>query len=388
MLHTAETMDKDTRNFFLLLQYALGNRAECPVLTLREWRKTFNTCQQQGLTPFVGNALVKAGHVLRDSGSKEQQEFTRLIMQLTAVIMQCEAANRKVSSNAIGVVKLFHKAGFECCLLKGQGNSLLYPTPSARTPGDIDLWVRSISPDKRKEGVDKDARRIIAFARKMDPKAEFVYHHVECPPYKGTPVEAHYRPQFMFSLWHNSRLQHYFTRNSDRQFSNLVSLYDSKDDDSKIAVPTAEFNIVFQLSHIFNHLFHEGIGLRQLLDYYYVLMRLSDDEKRQDWEHILDRLGLLGLGRAVMWILVNSFGMDQTKCIVAPDSHRGRFVLNEIMMGGNFGQYDKRDHFGRGHVGRNLQRLWRDARLLRYFPTEAMSEPLFRLWHFLWRQRH
>ena len=39
----------------------------------------------------------------------------------------------------------------------------------------------------------------------------------------------------------------------------------------EIAIPTVEFNLIFQLTHIYAHLMNEGIGLRQLLDYYYVL---------------------------------------------------------------------------------------------------------------------
>ena len=36
-------------------------------------------------------------------------------------------------------------------------------------------------------------------------------------------------------------------------------------------IPTVEFNIIFQLTPIYSHLMNEGIGLRQLVDYYYVL---------------------------------------------------------------------------------------------------------------------
>jgi len=39
-------------------------------------------------------------------------------------------------------------------------------------------------------------------------------------------------------------------------------------------------------------------------------------------------------------------------------------------------------------MGHNLQRVYRDIRLVKYFPAEAMSEPLFRTWHFFWRVKN
>ena len=55
-------------------------------------------------------------------------------------------------------------------------------------------------------------------------------------------------------------------------------------------------------------------------------------------------------------------------------------LLDDILNGGNFG------HYGKQHVlGHNLLRLYRDARLLRYYPAEALSEPMFRVRLFLWR---
>ena len=53
----------------------------------------------------------------------------------------------------------------------------------------------------------------------------------------------------------------------EEQFSHRVMLGEQ----GEIAIPTVEFNLIFQLTHIFSHLMNEGIGLRQLVDYYYVL---------------------------------------------------------------------------------------------------------------------
>lgn len=373
-------MSESNRLFFQLLRFALGTESDCPKMTISEWKMMFKICQEQCIVAFVGDALNRAKDVLTEPTPEARTEFSDLILKWMGSGLRCKQINSKINRDCIGVSRAFQKAGFDSCILKGQGNALLYPHPFSRTPGDIDIWVRS-----RKKGLDMDGmvREIIAFVRQMDGKAEISYHHVECPPYHGTPVEVHYRPQFLFSFLHNRRLQHFFACHADEQFAHRISM-----EEGEVHVPTAGFNVVFQLSHIFNHLFHEGIGMRQLIDYYYVLQHLTVEERQHDWGKILTPLGLYDMLGAVMWIFTDVLGMEPKLCLVDPDERRGRLVLNEIMLGGNFGKFDRRNRFGHGVMGRNLQRLWRDARLLRYFPSEAIAEPFFRIWHFFWRCRH
>lgn len=166
-----------------------------------------------------------------------------------------EKANVRLNDAAIHVSEWFRKKGFRTCILKGQGNALMYPNPYSRTPGDIDIWV---------EGEDK---RVISFVRSISPHEKACYHHIEFPSYKGVEVEVHYRPSFLLCFWHNRKLQKYYERVKEQQFSHRVMLGEQ----GEIAIPTAEFNLIFQLTHIYSHLMNEGIGLRQLVDYYYVL---------------------------------------------------------------------------------------------------------------------
>ena len=77
--------------------------------------------------------------------------------------------------------------------------------------------------------------------------------------------------------------------------------------------------------------------------------------------------------------------MPASRLIVPPNEMCGKFVLNEVLEAGNFGKHDKRNCFGRSKLGHNLQRVYRDIRLVKYFPAEALSEPIFRVWHFFWR---
>lgn len=339
----------------------------------------------------------------------------------------------------------------------------MYPNPYSRTPGDIDIWV---------EGGDK---RVISFVRSISPHEKACYHHIEFPSYKGVEVEVHYRPSFLLCFWHNRKLQKYYERVKEEQFSHQVMLGEQ----GEIAIPTVEFNLIFQLTHIYAHLMNEGIGLKQLLDYYYVLCdfykvyqnssnpsvslskgsstfspspsssgsgdvtapsRCSEPLRSKDggpskvspncagWDRrdaigdmisataststdtsataarssfaanssaAIDRvqkklkeLGLWKFAGGIMYIMQEVFGMPASRLIVPPNEKYGRFVLNEVLEAGNFGRHDARNRFGRSQLGHNLQRVYRDIRLVRYFPAEALCEPLFRIWHFFWRMKN
>ena len=273
---------------------------------------------------------------------------------------------------AIQVSEWFRKKGFRTCILKGQGNALLFPNGLYRTPGDIDIWV---------EGGGK---RLISFVRSISPHEKACYHHIEFPSYKGVEVEVHYRPSFLLCFWHNRKLQKYYERVKEEQFSHRMMLGEQ----GEIAIPTVEFNLIFQLTHIYAHLMNEGIGLRQLLDYYFVL--ISDDLLliRDRVQRELKKLGLWKFAGAIMYIMQEVFGMPASRLIVPPNEKYGKFVLNEVLEAGNFGRHDERNRFGRSKLGHNLQRVYRDMRLVRYFPAEALSEPFFRVWHFFRRLKH
>lgn len=244
-----------------------------------------------------------------------------------------------------------------------------------RMSGDIDVWV------------DGTPRQVIAYIRKLSPKDKVCYHHIDFSRVKKVPVEVHYRPSFMNNLVANARLQRFFKDEADRQFTNRVSLPDGM---GEICVPTPAFNRIYQMSHISNHFFHEGIGLRQLVDYYLVLMQgFTADEKRND-ERLLRQCGLLKMARAVMYVLHEVLGLDEQHMIVSVDKKRGKKLLDEILAGGNFGKYDERigNNVNAGGVQKNIQRIYRDLRMAMLFPSESLWEPVFRLYHYFWRLAH
>ena len=372
-------MLKQQKIFFDFLRFCIGSAKEIPEsLKEADWKELYRIAQKQCLVGVLFDGIKKlpTEHV----GMKKE-----LLLQWMAESQMLENANVRLNDAAIQVSEWFRKKGFRTCILKGQGNALLYPNGLLRTPGDIDIWV---------EGGDK---RVISFVRSISPHEKACYHHIEFPSYKGEEIEVHYRPSFLLCFWHNRKLQKYYERVKEEQFSHRVMLGEQ----GKIAIPTVEFNLIFQLTHIYAHLMNEGIGLRQLLDYYYVLISddllvisddllvISDDLLviRDRVQKELKELGLWKFAGAIMYIMQEVFGMPVSRLIVPPNEKYGRFVLNEVLEAGNFGKHDERNRFGRSKLGHNLQRVYRDMRLVRYFPAEALSEPFFRVWHFFWRLR-
>lgn len=375
-------MNINTENFFTLLRYAIGTSDTVPTMTFAEIKAAYGMARKQSLVGVLYAAMEK-GNIRPTDVHEYQDEFEDLLMTWMGDKVKIERRNKKLNKDTVDVAQWLGTRGFETCLLKGQGNALFYPNPSLRTPGDIDLWVRT----NHHNSLEEDTREIISFVRENgDPKGRALYHHVHGFERNKVEVEMHYRPSFMLSFAHNHRLQRFFLDYADGQFSHNIVI-----DGSLVAYPTDEFNIVYQIGHIYRHLFREGIGLRQIVDYFYLLKHYTAATQRKDvdWNHLLGHLGLRGIARAIMWILTEKLGMDSSFAVIKPDERRGRFVLNEILLSGNFGHFDQRNaHLKETQVGRNVERFLRDLRLVRYFPSEALSEPFFRLWHAWWRFKH
>lgn len=221
-------MLKQQKIFFDFLRFCIGAAKDIPdSLKEADWKELYAIAKKQCLVGVLFDGIKKllAEHV----GMKKE-----LLLQWMAESQMLEKANVRLNDAAIQVSEWFRKKGFRTCILKGQGNALMYPNPYSRTPGDIDIWV---------EGGDK---RVISFVRSISPHEKACYHHIEFPSYKGVEVEVHYRPSFLLCSWHNRKLQKYYERVKEKQFSHRVMLGEQ----GEVAIPTAEFNVIFQLTHI------------------------------------------------------------------------------------------------------------------------------------------
>ena len=402
----------DMTLFFEFLQVAMGNRKSlsCGIKDA-DWQRLFDFCKRQALIG-VGFTAVEKLHAVGEVCP------TALRMQWMALALQIERKNEKITKQCRELTKKYEHDGLQCCILKGQGNLLNYPEELRlrRMPGDIDVWciplkdgldIAVATGDKDVEYVNyRGVNAVIEYARMqfrlcgIDKQPRAIYHHIDAPAIDGTEVEIHYKPSFCRSLIRNRRMQKWFSNHAYECTKNNCRY--------GFPVPTTSVNVVYQMCHLFNHYFHEGIGLRQLMDYYYTLKIWHNDlEEKKELESrgmlieghgstvmspsqvmsVLRSFGMARFAGAVMYVLHEVFDVPPHYYICEPNEKEGRKLLAEIMQGGNFGQYDTRDGELKkgGMVKHGVWKLKRVMRLVRSYPEEALWEPVFRVWHLGWR---
>ena len=378
-------MLKQQKIFFDFLRFCIGSAKDIPSsLKEADWKELYRIAQKQALLGVLFHGIRRL--------PKELAPEQKLLMQWMVMAEMIRKQNIRLFQDSVKVCKNFENEGFANCILKGQGNALLYPDPYMRTPGDIDIYLTG------------GRKRVMQYINKVCPNQVMRYHHVDFPVMK-TAIEVHFTPSYMFFPIHNNRMQKWFKEVMGEQCNHRVSLPDGY---GEIHVPQVSFNVIYILSHLYRHIFTEGIGLRQLLDYYFVLLKwhtdltnLTDSNKSlpqmtqintdlDALRHELKYLGLWKFAGAVMYVLKEVLGLSEDKMIVPVDEKRGKLLLAEILNGGNFGRhFTKYGGFTHQSMGKKyFLKIWRNMHFVRYYPAEALSEPIFRTWHFFWRMKN
>lgn len=362
--------------FFELIQVSVGVRDSLQTSPSDEqWRAIYETSKQQAV---MGVCFIGVQHL-----PKDQLPPGKIIRQWAVKADKVVGRNYSSSAGSKMVCDRLQRDGFNSILLKGQGNRSYYPPQlrDYRSPGDIDVWVW---PGETHKDCHRPIRCVIDYCQSIQ-KGEFIYYHDMDWPLLQLPVEVHYRPTWLFNPWRNRRLQRWLK--AHRDYEEFEGYH----------IPTPEFNVIFQMLHLYKHIFEEGIGLRQLVDYYFVLRRFGDDASDSERETVhqsLSSFGLKNFSAAVMYVMRVVFAMSDEYLLCSPDESAGQLLLEEIMIGGNFGKFDERYNWSevtndslefRGS-SYAVTRFRHNRRFLRHYPEEVLWEPLFRIYHFLWRR--
>ena len=427
------------------------------VIAGMNWQALYSFASKQALLGLCFDGIERLGEEYPEE-LRLNPIGRELLVTWMGKAQQIRRQNMKVNVVASKLYSMLREDGLRCCILKGQGNALMYSNAYSRNPGDIDVWVNA-----SREQITEYAKTHFEIGN------DIRFQHLETSM-DGVPVELHFFPCTMNNPIYHARLQKWFKRNADLQCSNVVSLPDGI---GEIAIPTTAFNVIYQLTHLYHHFFDEGIGMRQIIDYFFVMddfwkvkesfsqpsrpslpkegstafpkplspqgtgdvtaLRCSEPLRYKDggaskpspgcagWDRLgmegdssatscssttvassssavsleviqrdLKHLGLWKFAGAVMFVLHEVLGLAEDKMIVPMDEKRGKLLLSEILNGGNFGKhFTKYGHFTQqGMAKKYFLKIWRNMHFVRYYPAEALSEPIFRTWHFFWRMKN
>ena len=348
--------------FFELLRVSIGTQDGLSRLpTEAEWEKLFEMAVKQSL---IGICFFG----LHELGADSDEGYTRigisedLFLDWMGRAAQINMRNEVMDGYTKFVLAHFRKKSFACTALKGQGIAKLYgPLREFRQSGDVDVWVAG------------GRKKLYEHSMKMFGKLEgLTYHHIHYPLYDDPEVEAHVWPSFLSSPLRNRRLQ---------QFCLMYEPKDVCED-----VPSLAFNRVYILIHCHQHFTRRGVGMRQLLDYYFVLHQGFTEEEKAESMRWITTLGMKRFAEAMMWIMKDVFGLDERYLLCEQDGTCGRFLLDEVIATGNMGHADERMDMNQlqSAGGRYLNNLKRDVRIVKICPHEALWEPLWGIYQFAW----
>lgn len=363
--------------FFELIQVTIGRRNSLSRVPSSEaWNLLFNISVKQAVAGvcFCGLQRLPANQL--------SELPKRLMMQWFALAEGIKKRNVQMNNLCVELLQMMNNEGLRCAILKGQGVAALYNSIDGEWPqlglyrqsGDIDVWVDG--------GMDN----ALKWCRKKYGDVDFDYINAHVPVFKDVEVELHWRVQSMTNLFRNRKLQQWLEREETKEMilGGKASLPCGDD----ITVPTTEFNAFYLMLHCFNHEFSSGLGLRQLMDYYCLLVSLHKTHGEQG---VLNRLfsefGMERFVGAVMWIMQEVFGLEREYLLSDPVEKEGRYILAEVMEGGNFGHHDNRIRkVGRGKWMSVFATLQHTLHMLRRYPSEVLWVPVWMVYHFVWKR--
>ena len=364
-------MSRSTHLLFELIRVTIGRQnslSRNP--SSDEWQGLYGLCLKHAIA-----GVTFAG--VRKSQQNGVNIPSEVYWQWLGLVSQVQQRNEVMNAHCVEACNRLQQVDFKTCILKGQGVAQLYGSELSmlRQSGDIDLWV------------DGGMHRAMTWARNNYGDVAFDYINAHVPMFKETEVELHWRVRSVSNLIQNRRLQKWMEEHEEELLNTTIELPNGV---GIIPVPSLTLNRYYILLHCYNHIFSEGLGLRQIMDLYFVLAQNNFD-KAKDTEFrkfFFESLGLRKFASAMMWIMGFVFGLEREKMLCEPDEKEGKYILNEVMQNGNMGHHDQRikrvsKNAKIQSVAASLQHTWH---LTTHYPSEFLWTPIWIVWHFCWKK--
>ena len=244
-LHTSEQM------LFALLRSSLHKREVetgfFQKVSEEDWKQCYRLAIEQGVMALAWDGILYLPQDLQPSRG--------LKLKWAMAVKRYEAKYQRYCKTVDELSTFYAGHGIEMVQLKGVGFSTLYPVPSHREGGDIDIYTWSADKNKMR---DADANALADTL--MQNQGIVVEHHSYKHSnfyYKGIPVENHKAFLNVKDIKEAVLANEILQRELKPRCVELSS--------GKVQIPSPTFNALFIAFHAMQH-YGSGLALHHLCD--------------------------------------------------------------------------------------------------------------------------
>lgn len=368
-------MNSSPKEFFIsLLKAGLWTDAESVDLGVQgfpesvDWEKVYQFAEEQSV---VG--LVLAG--IEHSNVKPPQEF---LLQWIGEVQILEQQNKAMNQFIVELIEKLREADIYTLLVKGQGIAQCYEKSLWRASGDVDLFL---SEDNYRKAKDF----LLPLASSVDEERPFTMHLAM--NIDNWEVELHGTLRSV--LWGavddvlDEIKEEVFYRGAASSWMN---------NQTQIFLLGPNENVAYVFTHILQHFFRGGIGLRQICDWCRLLWTYKELLDYELLESRIRKMGVMNEWKAFAALAVNSLGMPIEAMPLFNENDKqnlnlhkkARRIMEFLLETGNFGH--NRDISYQSEYPaftRKLITFMRQAKdswqIMRIFPLDALKS-LYSFW--------
>lgn len=364
-------LDADKEIFFSLLKAGLWEwEVKIPAESDADWGKILRLAEEQSVVGLITAGLEHLDVRCQKedgSGILSQEDLLQFIGQA----LQIEQQNRAMKKFIAELVNNMRQKGIYTLLVKGQAVAQCYERPLWRTCGDVDLFLNDENYNKAKElllpsasYVEEEHIREKHLGMTIDGWVVELHGSLRCGLSKGIDMGL---DELQKSIFYGGTV---------RSWTN---------GGTQVFLPRADEDAIYVFTHILEHFYKGGIGLRQICDWCRLLYTYKETLNHRLLESRIEKMGLMTEWKTFGAVAVKYLGMPKEVIPLLESSNvqelekfKGKAdrIMEFVMMSGNFGHnrdmsyYSKYPYLMRKCIsmGRRMSDLFRHARI---FPMDS-----------------
>lgn len=346
--------------FLVLIRAGLWDK---DILLLRygavDYKEVYRLAEEQSV---VGLITAGLNHVIDTKIPKYY------LLQFIGASLQMEERNKAMNYFIGAIAEKMHEERIDVLLVKGQGIAQCYENPLWRASGDVDFLFDEINYSKAKDFLSTLADSIDEEDKEKKHVAMTIGPWV---------VELHGTLRGL--LWKklddsiDAIQQDAFHSKRERVWKN---------DETDVLLPAPDDDVIFIFTHILQHYFKSGIGLRQICDWCRLLWTYRDAIDTNLLRDRLEGMGIMTEWKAFAAFAVNALGMPEEALPLYDPSLKWKLkanrILTYIMQTGNFGHNRETSYITeKPFLVRKAISFWRHTKdvitHLMVFPNDAIK---------------